>query len=348
MNDDPRLSHGTTQRVVEDRQLHPRELQPAPDEEQHQKEQQHRFHGAIMPQASKRPGIWPSLLVRSRRMTIISSLLGSRSAGRIERYARIVVVAILVAAAVDEIYFAIIQWPLHDMDIYLQAAARLRLGETLYPTGGPFYLAFWYSPWYAVAWIPMTFLPRIVVAVAWSVVLLIATGAVTGLLWRTGRSGPMLALLVGPALFAVAAGGNIQPLMILSLLWGLNRRSGPVWVAIAASLKYTPIALTLVYVARREWFRAATAAALTAALVAPGLVLGLASAAAQSQAAISLLETSLPIYVGVVIGFAVLAIAGPPRYSPLAAAAAAVLALPRLFVYDVTLIAVGAGDPLAR
>lgn len=277
-------------------------------------------------------------------MTIISSLLGPRSAGRIERYARIVVVAVLVAAAVNEIYFAIIQWPLHDMDIYLQAAVRLRSGEALYPTGGPFYLSFWYSPWYAVAWMPMTFLPRIVVAVAWSAVLLTATGAVTGRLWRMARSGPMLALLVGPALFAVSAGGNIQPLMVLSLLWGLQRRTGPVWVSIAASLKYTPILLALVYVARREWYRAAVAVVLTTALVAPGLALGLLSAAAQSQAGVSLLGTSLPVYVAVVIGFAVLAVAGPRRCSALAAAAAAVLALPRLFVYDVTVLAVGASD----
>ena len=35
----------------------------------------------------------------------------------------------------------------------------------------------------------------------------------------------------------VAAYGNFQPLLVLALLWGAPRRSGPLWVALAASLK---------------------------------------------------------------------------------------------------------------
>jgi glycosyl transferase family 87 len=281
-------------------------------------------------------------------LTIRTALLGARSVSLIERYARLVVVAILVGIAVDEIYFAIRDWPLHDMDIYLQAASRLRTGESLYPTGGPFYLSFWYSPWFAVAWIPMTFAPRIVVAVAWSAVLLVATAVVTLLVWRTGRSGPVLALLVGPALFAVSAGGNIQSVMVLSLLWGLHRRSGPVWVGIAASMKYTPLLLALAYVARREWAKAVVAGGIAAALIVPGFALGLLGAAAHSQAAQSLLSASVPAYIAVVLAFCVLTIRGPRRYSALTAAAAAVLALPRLFLYDVTLVATGSSEAPRR
>ncbi len=111
--------------------------------------------------------------------SILVGLLGPRSAPPLARYARIVVVAVLVAIAVDEIYFAVMEWPLHDMDIYLAAAQRLRTGQELYPLGGPFYASFWYSPWYAVVWVPLTFLPRLAVAVAWSTLLLIATALVT-------------------------------------------------------------------------------------------------------------------------------------------------------------------------
>ena len=60
-------------------------------------------------------------------MTILTSLLGRRSASPLERYARIVVVAVLVAMAVDEIFYAVKGWPLHDMDVYLGAAIAYSL-----------------------------------------------------------------------------------------------------------------------------------------------------------------------------------------------------------------------------
>jgi len=274
-------------------------------------------------------------------LSILTSLLGPRSAPRLERYGRLVLVAVLVAMAVDEVYFAVREWPLHDMDVYLGAAMRLRTGQPLYIPGDVAVDSFWYAPWFAVAWMPLTFLPRLVVAILWSAVLLAATAVGTVLLGRMGRNGPMLALLVGPLLFAVSAGGNIQALMVLSLLWGFNRGSGPLWVALAASMKYTPILLALTYLARREWFRAIAAGLLAAALIGPGFVLGLLRAGVRSQVALSLLGSSLPVYLIVVVAFALLALAGPRRYSTLASAAAAVLALPRLFAYDVTLISMG-------
>jgi hypothetical protein len=296
-----------------------------------------KFTDAIMPQASKRFAPFGS-----RLMTILTSLLGRRSASPLERYARILVVAVLVAMAVDEVYFAIRDWPLHDMDTYLGAAMRVRTGEPLYVPGDVAVDSYWYAPWFAVAWMPLTFLPRLIVAVLWSTVLLAASAGVTIMLARLGRNGPMLALLVGPLLFAVSAGGNIQALMVLSLLWGFNRGSGPLWVAIAASMKYTPILLALTYVARRQWLKAISAGVLAAVLIGPGFMLGLLNAGVRSQAAASLLGSSLLAYVIVVVAFAMLALAGPRGYSTLASTTAAVLALPRLFAYDVTLLAAGA------
>src|SRR5438477_93981 len=130
----------------------------------------------------------------------------------------------------------------------------------------------------------------------------------------------LVAVLVAIAVDEV---GNIQALMVLSLLWGFHRGSGPLWVAIAASMKYTPILLVLTYVARREWLRAISAGLLAAALIGPGLVLGLLNAGVRSQAAASLFGSSLVAYLIVVIAFALLALGGPRRYSLLASAAAA-------------------------
>jgi hypothetical protein len=263
---------------------------------------------------------------------------------RRERLAKAVILATLVAIGVNHVVFAVRDWPLGDMDVYLAAAQRLRDGEPLYVAGDVAVNSFWYAPWYAVAWIPLTFLPREVVAVGWSAILLLASAIVTVLLWRMGRRGAVLALLVGPALFAVSAGGNVQALMVLALLVGFHRRWGPLAVGIAASMKLAPVLLAAAYLARGEWLRAGVAVAVSVVLYAPAFLMGLAAAGVRSEAAPSLLGIS-PLLFAIVVGAALVAtFLVPRRFAVLAAAAAAVLALPRLFVYDVTLVAVGAAE----
>ncbi|MBA2634687.1 MAG: DUF2029 domain-containing protein [Chloroflexi bacterium] len=260
------------------------------------------------------------------------------------RVAQLVVVAVLVGIGVNNIVFAIRDWPLGDMDVYLAAAERLRAGQPLYIAGDVAVNSFWYAPWYAVLWVPLTFLPREVVAVGWSAILLVATALVTALLVAQGRRGALLGLLVGPALFAVSAGGNVQSLMLLALLIGVHRRWGPVAVAAAASMKFAPILLVAVYAARREWWRALLSLALTAVLVAPAIPMGIAGAGVRSDAAPSLLGVSPVLYAAVVCAALAAVFLVPRRHATLAAATAVVLALPRLFVYDVTFVAVGAAD----
>lgn len=267
----------------------------------------------------------------------------------VSRLAQLVIVAVLVGIGINHVVFAIRDWPLGDMDVYLAAAQRLRDGEPLYIAGDVAVNSYWYAPWYAVVWVPLTFLPRELVAVAWSALLLTATAAVGVLLWQRGRRGAVLALLVGPALFAVSAGGNVQALMVLALVAGFHRPWGPFAVAAAASMKLAPILLIAAYVARGEWLRALASLAVTAILFAPALVMGIFEAEVRSDAAPSLLGVS-PILYGLIVAAAlVLTFLVPRRYAVLAAATAAVLALPRLFVYDVTLVAVGAvEDPSDR
>jgi hypothetical protein len=266
------------------------------------------------------------------------------AAGLLARVARLVALAVLVGLGISEIAFAIRDWPLHDMDTYLAAATRLRDGQPLYVAGDVAVNSYWYAPWYAVLWIPLTHLPREVVAVGWSAVLLVATALVTRLLARRGGWGVVLALLVVPPLFAVSAGGNVQPLMLLALLLGFDRRWGPLAVAVAASMKFTPILLVAAYVARREWWKAGASLLLAALLLLPGLFMGITGAGVQSGAAPSLLGVSPVLYVVAVAAALLVTFLVPRRFALLGAVTAAVLALPRLFVYDVTLLAVGAAE----
>lgn len=261
------------------------------------------------------------------------------------RAARLVVLAILIGIGISHVVFAMRDWPLGDMDVYLAAARRMRDGEPLYVAGDVAVNSFWYAPWYAILWVPFTYLPREVVAVTWSALLLAGTAAVVLLLARKGGFGVVLSLLVGPPLVAVSAGGNVQSLMLLALIAGFHRSWGPVAVAAAASMKFTPILMVAAYVARREWRKAAAAIGITGFLLIPSYLMGITSAGVQSEAAPSLLGVS-PILYGAVVAVAVIiALRVPRRFALLAAATAAVLALPRLFVYDVTLVASGVAEP---
>lgn len=270
------------------------------------------------------------------------------------RIARLVTLAILIGIGISQVVFAIRDWPLHDMDVYLAAATRLREGQDLYIAGDVAVNSFWYAPWYAVAWIPFTYLPREVVAVGWSTVLVAASILVTWILVRRGGWSIVLGLFVGPTLVAVSAGGNIQALMLLALLVGFYRPWGPLAVAAAASMKFTPILLVATYAARREWGKAATTLLIAGILLFPGLLMGITRAGVQSAAAPSIMGVSPVLYAAVVVLCVAAALVANRRYSLLAATTAAVLALPRLFVYDVTLLAAGAAglvppqNPVAR
>lgn len=290
-------------------------------------------------------------------MNLLDAVLPPVRDGRTARLATIVVLALLIGIGVNHVVWAVAQWPLGDLHIYLAAAERLQAGEPLYiatdpqnPLPGGGVLAtqnYWYAPWFAVAMIPMTWLPVEVVSVLWSALLLACTFAVGVVLWRMGTpASRLLAVLAVPALFAVSAGGNVQAPMVLALLAGLYRRSGPIWVALAASLKFTPILFALVYLARREWAKVAWSVGLTAVLLLPAFVMGMPLDRVQDwdDAAPSILAWGLPVYLAAVGACCVVAVA-LPRYSALAAAGGAVLALPRLFVYDVTVLAAGAADP---
>ena len=259
--------------------------------------------------------------------------------------AKILSLAICLGVGLAFVASNVTSWEMEDMDAYWNAALRLRDGLPLYPAVPDPAAAdvFRYSPWFAWLWIPLTSLPKAAVQIAWSALLLGSIPVSIGPLLRHRSAAAIcLGALAGGLLVKTASTGNVHALLIGLLVWGAARPSGPLWIAMAASLKVAPIAFSLVYAGRREWWHAAATVFLTLVLVAPALLYDLRDYPTNSG------------------GFSLFAIAGPPPFIALAAlavvaafglartrfawAAASVAALaltPRLELYGLTYLLVG-------
>jgi hypothetical protein len=258
---------------------------------------------------------------------------------RLEALMRLLAMGVIGGMAIANVVWSIQTWPMGDIQIYWDAGQRVLNGEPLYPGADPFH-SYRYAPWFAWAWAAVSIFPYDVVAAIWQATLLVATALVAVPFARRGWIGLAVAGLFVPLLFAVSAGGNVQALLVLSLLFGIDRRTGPLWIAIAASLRATPFLFVAVYAARREWRRFWITIGLTAILVAPmlwydpmSLVTGVAGREPGLLAASPLLY--MPAAVGAVVVVGWLAWRRSP-YTIIAAAAGAVIASPKLFAYDLT------------
>ena len=260
------------------------------------------------------------------------------------RLARIVALAVIIGIGFNHVWWAITDWHLSDMSAYWDAGMRLRLGEALYPRVTDVIASevYRYSPWFAWLWAPLTLLPRAVVEVAWSAILLAASIAA---IWPMARSGAWIGVAFFlPILVGISAIGNVHALLIATLVLSVQRRSGPVWIAVAASLKIFPILLVIPYLGRREWGKAAATLVITMILLSPYLLYDLSNYVTSTGG--GGLLSDLPI----AYGAAVLATMGAAlllartRWAWLAASAAVVIAIPRSFLYDVSWILVGAPD----
>lgn len=257
------------------------------------------------------------------------------------RIGRIVVLAVVIGVGFNHIWWSIADWHLSDMNAYWDAGLRLRLGEPLYPpvadvTASDVYR---YSPWFAWLWAPITTLPRALADVAWSAVLLAASIAAV---LPFARRGAWLAVAFFlPILIGISAIGNVHALLIAALVYGVERRSGPLWIAIAASLKVFPLLFALVYLGRGEWRRAAVTGAISVLLLAPYLLYDLSNYVTSAGAGALLWNWPIVYWpvAAVAVGATLLSARGP--YAWLAAATAVVLILPRSFLYDSTWIIVG-------
>jgi hypothetical protein len=234
-----------------------------------------------------------------------------------------------------------------DMDAYWNAALRLRDGAPLYQPGiatdSDLYR---YAPWFAYAWVPLTYLPKDAVLVGWMALCLAAAVAAVAPLLRHGPVGWAALAFLLPFGLEGAAYGNVQPLLVLGLLWGVPRRTGPIWVALAASLKLVPIVLVAVYAGRREWARAAWTLAITAALVLPALAFDLSGYPRDIGAGQLSLLTVSPLLFWVVAAVAVASAyrwAGT-RWAWLLGSLAMMLALPRFLLYEISFATVGLAE----
>lgn len=251
------------------------------------------------------------------------------------------VVVLVVGFGIAQLLLTVTDWHLRDMDAYWDAAMRLRSGGELYPplSNAEASDTYRYAPWFAFVWVPLTFLPKSAVGVLWSLALLSASWLALRPALRAQAW--MVVALFAPVLIGISAIGNVHPMLVAALVHGLERRSGPVWVGLAASLKVTPILFVLIYVGRGEWRRAAAATALAGLLAGHGLVFDLSHYPVDAGAASGLV--ALPVLYALLVGISMgvtLRQAGSGS-GRLAAAATVTLASPRLFVYDASYVLVG-------
>jgi hypothetical protein len=179
------------------------------------------------------------------------------------------VLAILFATTIIRIWLIADLWRFEDVDAYWDAALRLRNGQPLYPEGmnPDYYRVFRYAPWFAWLWVPLTYLPQQLVEWAWGAILAVATLAIFYSLLRLRSAAAVaLAMLIAPWLVSLVQVGNIQPLVVAALGFGMSRRSAPIWIGITASLKAVPILWVIVLLARRQWLAVVAAIAVAALL----------------------------------------------------------------------------------
>lgn len=264
------------------------------------------------------------------------------------RLARVVVLALVIGLGINHLWWSIVDWHLDDMDAYWNAGLRLRDGAALYPPVSDVLASevYRYSPWFAWLWVPLTILPRTVVDVAWSAALLGAS--VVAVIPMARRGSWIAAAFFFPILVGISAGGNVHALLIAGLVHGVERRSGPAWIGIAASLKAFPILLALSYAGRGEWRRAALAVGVTAVLLAPYLLYDLSNYVTTAGGAAMLSQWPVA-YAAAAVAAAVVALRlARSRFAWLASSVAVAVALPRFFLYDVTYLAVAFAEPERR
>lgn len=260
---------------------------------------------------------------------------------------RMLILALCIGYGIANTVWSATQWEIPDIGAYWNAALRLREGAALYPAVSDVNASevYRYAPWFAYVWIPLTYLPRSLVDALWSVGLVGASIAVVIPALRL-RNAAALAFtaIAGSFLILIASRGNVQPLMVAALCYGVERRSGPLWIALCASLKATPILFALVYLGRGEWKKAAAAVGLTAILVVPMAFFGIEGYTTDPGFSHSLYYIS-PVLFAIVAAASVAVAAYVAwrhrHWAWLATSIAVILCLPRYFPYEFTFLFVG-------
>jgi hypothetical protein len=268
---------------------------------------------------------------------------------RPERLVRLLGAALVIGIPASQALQYALNFDPVDMSSYVWA------GEAWRTTGNPYTPAevvvdgnpiYRYAPWFALPWIGLSQLPTELVEVLWAAAMVAcAILAIIPVLRAWGPAAIPVAGFFGGWLVAVGLNGNVQPALIALLAWGVERRWGPVAIAVAASLKAVPILYVIVYAGRGEWTRVAWTLALTAVLVAPMLLFEIPAVSLAAGESYSLVAVSpvLWLVVAVACAVAAFALARTPYAWP-AAGLAVLMALPRAWVYDVTFLLPGLSE----
>jgi len=262
------------------------------------------------------------------------------------RRLRLVATVLLLVVSAKVLRDAVGDWSLSDMDAYWNAGLRLRAGDALYVSSysvGAHDL-YRYAPWFAYLWVPLTYLPRTAVAVAWEAVLVGATiAAVAPTLRRRTWAATVFGVLMTALLLWTVAKANAQPLVVAAVVVSGRTRWGPLGIALAASLKAAPLAYLAVYLGRGEWRRAGWTLLLTAALVLPMLFFDLANYPAGPGLSLSLFSNLSPgaWSAAAIVAFVAAIWLARGRWAWLCASVATIAALPRLLDYDLSFLLAG-------
>jgi hypothetical protein len=238
--------------------------------------------------------------------------------------------------------------PEQDWHAYFGAAERLRSGGLLYPPvpDPSSESVYRYAPWFALLWVPLTYLPRDAVGVAWVLTMFACSAIALWPLLSSGRLGlALLAGLFAPYMASASIHGNVQPLMIMALVRTVDERAGPIVIGIAGSLKGFPLIYAVRYALLRQWSRFFVAVAVTVVLVAPIFLFDLSNYPVTPGPLAGLWAIS-PIAwaVGLLAGFAALIRFSRGRAGWFAASFAVVMAIPRLLYVDMTFLLVTGRD----
>jgi hypothetical protein len=271
-----------------------------------------------------------------------------------ERVARLIALTVAVLGVILLMGAALSSHVQPDADAYWHAAQRLREGQALYggPRGDETEI-YRYAPWFAFAWVPLTYLGQEAAYVVWRGVLLFSTVvAIWPLVRRPTPASMTLAILLGGLLITNLPAANVTPLIVGALAAGLRTRLGPVILGLAGSLKLFPLVLVAGYLAERRWLASAVAIGVTGVLWLHLLAFDLRlymqiGGPAFYLGGVSLLRVSPLLWVPVAVAAAASVIALAMRGSPwtwLAAAAAIPLAVPRVWLPDAGYVLVGVAD----
>lgn len=267
----------------------------------------------------------------------------------VARLPRLVATALLLGLAISQVIIYVVRFDPIDATSYTWA------GEAWRMTGNPYTEAsfrvgdnpiYRYAPWFAVPWMGLSLLPHELVERAWALLMVACAFVAVIPMFRAhgARAIPFGGFMLG-WLVAIGLNGNVQPAMIALLAWGVERRWGPVAIAVCASLKAVPILYAVVYAGRGEWRKVAVTVGLTAILVAPMLLYDIPAISTSAGETYSLFAASPVLWAAVALATVACALlAARTRYAWLAAGAAVLMALPRAYAYDLTFLVPGVAD----